>query len=515
MATEDNPAAPGSGELSHSPGRPGNLRGRRTEWIFFIIWLCLCGLYLANAPARLMLLIGAVELLVAVILVARAPKRALIFLTLVTHTGPVVRVQVPFVGMLTFGDAYLAVLSGGVLLLFLLGARLRGGPLSILIPLLLFLWALTTFLSPDLRVVAPGAIAQIQIALVYFLTLNLVETEDEAWKLLNWIGVTVLVGSCMHLVAFTQGRTLLLAMEGSGEGIYALSERSEAARAAVGSFFKTAFFYGSFPASCAAGIVLAVVGMAAAGRRLGRARLLWAFVGFSALTSTLVSGNRTPLLAAGAVVIPYLLWSALRSIRHRRHRSALLGTALSVLGLTAGGLWLQKRILSEDQLARFQLMFRYAAETSMQDRFQMWRAAWARLDQFPREFLVGLGPDVPQRGPALPQVQRLMEFNQSIGVFSFHNFYIDVLYQNGIVFLSVMVGVLLWTMDGLQRRLRKDAAGLAIVLLCALLTWCLTWTVHATGWSKPVMILAELMALSHLLISGRLRPRRADGGPSS
>lgn len=498
----------------NASGHPAIVPGRGTERVFFFIWIGLCWFHLATAPGRLMLLIGAIELVVGAILVARAPKRALLFLILVTHTGPVVRVQVPLLGMLTFGDAYLAMLSAGILLSFLRGARVKGGPLGKLFPILLFLWAASALLSPDLRAAAPGAIAQLQLALVYFLTLNLVETDDEAWTLLTWIGVTVLVGSCMHLVAFTQGRTLLLAMEGSADGIYALSERLETARAAIGSYFKTSFFYGSFPASCGAGIVLAIVGLAVAGRRLGRARILWALVGFSALASSLVSGNRTPILAAGAVVVPFLLWSSLRAVRTLRHRSALLPVALSILGITVGGLWLQKTILSADQLARFQVMFRYSAETSMRERLEMWRSAWDRFDQFPRELLVGLGPDVPQRGAALPQVRRLMDVGQPITVFSFHNFYLDVLFQNGVVFLAVMLGVLFWTVDRLRRRISRDGDGLAIVLLCSIWSWLLTWCVHATGWSKPVLLLAELMALSHLLVSGRLRTGLPDSAPA-
>ncbi len=506
LASGTHPNPPGCEPVGRTPGRPAVLRGRRTEVLFVLVWLGLCGLYLANAPERLMWSLGAAGLLLGTFLVTRAPRRALMLLVLVTHTGPVVRVQIPLLGMLTFGDVFLALLGGVVLASFLGGARIRGGPLSALVPVFLFLWSTSVLLSPQVKAAVPGAISQIQLALVYFLTLNLVETEDEAWSLLNWIGVTILLGSCMHLIAFTQGRTLLLSMEESTEGAYALSARTEAARAAIGSYFKTSFFYGSFGASCAAGIVLAISAMTVAGHRWRHARLFWALVGFSALTSSLVSGNRTPVLAAGVVIALFLLASVFQSIRHWRQRSTVLAMSLSILCVTAGGVWLQKRILSEGQLARFQMMFRYSADTSLQERLEMWKAAWDRFDQFPREFLIGVGPDVPQRGEAIPQVQRLLEFNQAPGVFSFHNFYIDVLFQSGVLFLALMIGVLLWTVVGLRRRAGKDPPGLAVVLLCCLGAWLLTWIAHATGWSKPVMILAELMALAHLLISGRLAP---------
>jgi O-antigen ligase len=87
---------------------------------------------------------------------------------------------------------------------------------------------------------------------------------------------------------------------------------------------------------------------------------------------------------------------------------------------------------------------------------------------------------------------------------SFHNFYLDVLFQQGIVFFGLMMMVMVRTLSRLIDHVKRRTDGLALDCLFSISGWMIVWVTHATGWSKPVLILAVLFAISHLLICGRL-----------
>ena len=144
----------------------------------------------------------------------------------------------------------------------------------------------------------------------------------------------------------------------------------------------------------------------------------------------------------------------------------------------------------------------------MLERLEIWEWAFNVADDYLKEFLIGIGPDVPLRAHDLPIVQQLMTVPGHIQLPSFHNFYIDVLFQNGVFFVMIAAYVLASTMRRLAIRFFRSDDPIVRDCLFALLAWLVMWVSHATGWSKPVFIFAQLMGLAHLALFNYGYPKK-------
>ena len=475
-------------------------------WTLNGLYLLLAGLYLSNASKALLLGIACLTAVLTVLLCMCDPLHGLYLTILATHLGPVVRTELIAVGMVTLGDIHLLILMTGFTFRAMKQGRFSLGPFSAAMALLAFFSILTVAFASDFRSVTAGAISQIQVAIVYFLTINLVRQEKDAALLLRMIGFAVVVSATMHIVAYAQGRTLLLSMQEIGNDVVSQYEEIQWTLNLI--YNKTSFFYGSFIASCTVGMTLAATHLTLSTER-PRLLAFWAIVGLAALLSSLVGGNRTPLVATG-VSCAIILGVLLRKFPRKKwiFRRIIM---ICIVGpiMLATAFFLQWSITKEAQFESFRIMFMETAWDSMSERFLMWRAAMDYVIRFPKEFLIGVGPDVLTRGAKLSVVQLMMNIpGLSIQLPSFHNFYIDVIFQNGIFFFSIAAYIIAATLTELVRRFSRLDDSIARDCLFALLAWLVMWNSHATGWSKPVLILSEILGLAHIVIINRMHPYR-------
>lgn len=472
-------------------------------WILNGLYLFLAGLYLSNASQTLLLGTACLTAFLTVLLCMCDPLHVLYLTILATHLGPVVRTELVGVGMVTLGDIHLLILTTGFTFRAMKQGRFSLGPFSSAMALLVFFSVLTVAFAPDFRSVTPGVISQIQVAIVYFLTLNLVRKETDATLLLQMIGFAVLVSAAMHIAAYAQGRTLLLSMQEIEKDVFTQYEETQWMMNMA--YNKTSFFYSSFIASCTVVMTLAATHLALSCERT-RQTAFWAIVGMSALLSSLVGGNRTPIVATGVSCV-LLLGVMLR--RLPREKLILRRILMLCIGgplLLAAAFLLQWSISSQAQFEAFPIMFMESASISMSERFLMWRNAIDYVLQFPKEFLIGVGPDVLLRGPQLSVVQAMMNIpGLSIQIGSFHNFYIDVVFQNGIFFFVISGYIIAVTLKGLVSCFSRLNNSIARDCLFALIAWLIMWNSHATGWSKPIFIFSELLGVAHVVISNNLQ----------
>jgi hypothetical protein len=488
------------------------------------MWLCVAGMYLALAALFLADVPGTVVQSVAVATGALSvlvcfmdPLRGLYLTILATHMGAACRWQMPVVGMVTPGDIHLIALTISSFWRASLQDRFYIGPFPTAVGLLTFLSLATAALAPDLGAVAPGVINQMQVALVYFLTLNLVKDDRQATVLIRMIGFAVFASAVVHIVAYSQGRNLLLAAVGTESEFVTAGQESQ--REALMFFNKTSFFYGSFIASCSVVLTLALSHLAFSHER-SRFVIFWSIVGLVVLASSLLQGSRTIIAATavscGAMCILGVGWM----LRQRWLRRRLL--VFTILGplIVAGAFVVQMQVSTEAQYRAYFSMFLEEGSGSLSERLEMWGWALEKAGEYPKELLIGLGQDVPMRAPDLPQVKEIMNVpGHMIQIPSFHNFYVDGLFQNGLLFTSIAGYIVLYTMLGLTLEFRRRYDPIVRDCLFALLAWLVMWNSHATGWSKPVLIFGHLMGLAHLALrpyyGSRSNDLRVDHGSIS
>ena len=135
----------------------------------------------------------------------------------------------------------------------------------------------------------------------------------------------------------------------------------------------------------------------------------------------------------------------------------------------------------------------------------MWSHASHVFGTEPKILLFGIGPDLAWRGPDNAKVAQVM-FIPAIQfqVPSYHNFYFDLILNFGIVFFLVFLGVLVGTIRQLVKTFWRAWDELSGACLCALLMWLISWITVSMTWGKPLLVLAQLLALAHLVGFGLL-----------
>jgi O-antigen ligase len=150
---------------------------------------------------------------------------------------------------------------------------------------------------------------------------------------------------------------------------------------------------------------------------------------------------------------------------------------------------------------------------SMDQRFGMWAVVPEKAFEHPGEFLFGIGPNVNLRLSNLGADADNSVFSvNGEQVISFHNFFIDCVFQIGVVFGISMVVLFLSTLKNLLRRLKESAYHDELALDCAfgLLAFMLAGFTMGASWSKPYLVVAQLLAISHLLMTKRFHVHPAE-----
>ena len=446
-------------------------------------------LYLLNVSIEIMMIVGVLFILSSLWLMARQRVEGAYLITLAVHLGPVLKLEIPSLSILTIGDLYLLI----ILIFFLIDSinkKIIFGPFkSFLLPTF-FIALINIAFCPDTKGAILGFISIFQIALCYFFVLNQVKTDREANHLIQAIALGVTVSALMHIYSYGQGKTMLLSTENIYD-VYGLAFDYDA----VKSYIKTSFFYGSFIASCTMATVLFIYQILFVQASPIYEKVYWFIVGVCVVSSSLIQGSRTVFVTAIAVTSIMLLID-----KHKLLKLTLVIKILSLALLFLIVFYIQQSQLNEVQRSLFMESFVGTdANTSMGERFSMWLEVIDKAYLYPKNILIGIGPDVPRRSPDLPDVIDLMYSTKiNFQPYSFHNFYIDVLFQLGIFFLIIMLTVIFKTLKKIYFRMKEcDDVILRDCFYC-ILAWLILWMSHATGWSKPVMILAQLFALAHI-----------------
>lgn len=459
----------------------------------YSLYIGLAIAFAVKAPEFFLYILGAVALATSVWLMFANLVKALYLVILVTHIGPILKGTIPGLGVFTLGDAYLLLL----LLFFLPKAVFKAihrPPFALASFALAILAVISVLLSPDVMAALPGLLNMVQILLVYLMVLNEVQTRDEATRIIQGIGIAVLISAFLHLVFYSRGESLALSGQNEGQISVLLGEL------AGGDFVRTAFFYVSFHASSAVAIILGVRHLLLPNKTHLGTRIFWLLVVALAISSSLISGSKTTLLAAALASIPALFSSIKRSsMRTKLQSSVLFLLVITVPVLIFGN------IVRSGQQDMLEESFVSDSVISIGERLLMWSEIADKILASPKTIIFGIGPDVPERATENPEVRRLMYIpSLQFQPPSFHNFYADVLFQEGIFFLVLMLGIIFTTVHKLRAHV-VEPDGLAGDCFFAILGWLLVWVTHATGWSKPVLILSVLFAISHLLVFDKIK----------
>jgi hypothetical protein len=164
-------------------------------------------------------------------------------------------------------------------------------------------------------------------------------------------------------------------------------------------------------------------------------------------------------------------------------------------------------VIAEKQQDPFAIMLKDDASESMMARVGMWNGVMQSGWRNPKDTLFGIGPNVNlirQRDASVFDDDPFEVGGDRI--ISYHNFYIDVLFQMGIVFCFCLVVMMFSTLKSLLRGLQHNGFldPLALDCVFCIVAFLLAGLVTGASWGKPYVFVAEIFAISHLLIAGRL-----------
>ena len=480
-----------------------------------VLFYITCSLYLllvvsfsSMSPKMAQIIIAGVALSATWLLSFRNLTQSIYLIVLVTHIGPIIRFSFYPFGMVGLGDLFLLLIS----ISFIFKRLKRGfytGPIKRCFIILVPLFLLSIISSPDIKMALPGVISVSEIVLIYFLVINEIRTRDQAQMLINMILVTVIVATCLHVLFYSRGVSLLLAGESAsallrGEDMSVLFE--DVSQSLL--FVKSSFFFSLIPASTVA-IIFGIRYLFLQKKYKLSALSLRLLAMILAIISSLVSGDRTGIVT-GTVVCILIAFERVRLSAESKKHIVRFGTVIIVI-ICVGyvGLAVQREILSQDKYSSFRERFAYEASTSIIERLLMLKAIPHKVIEFPMEFILGVGPDLSIRAPDNSVIKSLMYIEAiNFQPHSFHNFFIDYIFQLGIFSFLIFVYVIVATLRRLVKLIRLSSDNLAYDCFFAICGWLILWNSHATGWSKPVIILAQLFAIAHLVSSGRLADKR-------
>lgn len=454
-----------------------------------LMYVLLACLFSAGAAASTQYSVGILALLLSFLLMWRSPVKAVCLIPLVVHIGPVLRTTLPIGGIFTLGDLYLAMLT-----LFWLDKRRKSpaGRRNFYWISMCALFTLTLLCAADHKAALLGAIGMIEIALVYHIILDTVRTDKQANQVVVFMGFGVMVSAAMHLYFYSQGVTMqLLSVAEQSEQMATLHWNSA-------TYQKSSHFYASFIASCTVVIVISIRRLILNTCTRFKSFVYWLLVLSFSTASALVQGSRTIIITA-VLVVPFM---ALEAMRRGRIRTGLFLALLPLPVVAASQFW--EYLVPNAQRHAYEKMWSSETKISMGERLSMWHVSIKRITDFPKEFLIGIGPEVPLRSPKNPVVEQLMYVDDiSTQPTSFHNFFIDIIFQLGVVWFILFIGAVGIVGFRLIRLLPYRTDEIIYDTLFGLVAWLILWNVHATYWSKPVILFAELMALGQLCTTGR------------
>jgi hypothetical protein len=265
------------------------------------------------------------------------------------------------------------------------------------------------------------------------------------------------------------------------------------ARASMSVLFRATFFVAPFIFTLASALLLSMtlllLDSAAGGRRLWLLLLVPLFI-----ITAMAMGNMSVLVGVVFGTSGMLLWS-LRFPGVGR-RTAGLAVGASVVGLLV--------IAGVGQLVEgIQLLLlreRLSDTTSLQLRIAVWRNVVDYLGSTPKVFLVGLGPDISIRSAQLPVLRELF-LGSGIQQEAVDSSYLYVALNLGVPALAVTLALVTGTLWRLSNLLIRTPDALAVCVWVTMVAWLVMSVTQQSGVSKPVLYLAQVLALGDRLPS--------------
>jgi hypothetical protein len=471
--------------MQAQPVGAGMLEGPNTGLLRAIGWgasLALAVAFLVDAPVAVLWLAGAALLASGALLALQCPMYGLVFLPVTVLLGPILRVAAGPI-QVNLGDAYVG------MLILTVGVSMASRPLAfspsrnlllIATALVLISWLFSAD-GGDSMVAVMGFV---QLLAAYVLTLNLVRTrEDVRHILLSWVAA-VAISCSLVVIAYLQGRMLLI-----GADPDAVAEMG--ARSSTRVLFRATFFIAPFIFTLTSALLLSVALLVLDVDTGSRRVWLFLLVPVFILTA-MAMGNMSVLVGVTVGVAGIVVWSVLFPRVGRR-----------TLGLTAGAavIGLLVAVGTAQLVEGVQLLLlreRLSDTTSLQLRFGVWRNVVEYLGATPKVFLVGLGPDISIRSVELPVLRELF-LGSGVQQEAVDNSYLYVALNLGVpalvVGLMLVVGVL-WRLTKLVLR-RPNA--LAVAIWVTVVAWLVMSVTQQSGISKPVLFLAQALALGDKL----------------
>ena len=475
-------------------------RGRLLLFLSYLSLMVLAVGFLQHLPAMYNLVLSAITVILGGMLSVTNKLYFCCFIVPSSLLGPVSRIELPGVGMFNIGDALLGVMA--ISLVGLWSKENIGFNRYRAYFLVMVLCVATNILmSGNISLSISGLLNMAEIAIVYLFTFTVIRTRQQARTCINAFAFGVAVVALVHIYSYTQGYNMNMGLS---------TEASEAMTNTIlglvdSPYIKASFFYGNFSIACS---IVAVIGLRSVilSRQVKlRSLYLWILT----ILVVLVSGSitaRTPLFVVFplGLLMLFILWQKKESFGGKIKKAAL---SIMILIVVSYMLFMAFDLLiSSRQQEAYLTMFTEDGSESMRQRFNMWGAAIKKPFQNPNEFLFGIGPNVNLRllSSGIQGENDVFQVDGS-PIISFHNFFIDAIFQLGIIFGLSMILLILSTLISLLRGLKKNGYqdGVALDCVLGILAFILAGFTLGAAWSKPYIIVAQLFAISHLLISGR------------
>lgn len=481
------------------------LKSHKLLFVSCFFYILTIVLFSASLPRNLQYAVVAIAFVFSIRLMHRDYVQAVYLLILVMSIGPVVYVGIPNLGNFNLADVFLIFLS---LFFFIKYApkRIYFGPFDRSVKFLAMLFVASIVLCDDRKSVLVSALSIVQFALVYIITINVIKTHRQANNLIVMIALGVTVGAALHLVFYSRGLSLWLASDSSGLKFLQTGEIGDhfSVATARNQFFRTSHFYGPFIVPCGVAIVFGVMSLWL-GSIYNRWYLFyWILVIGIVMSSLLITGNRTILLSCVISVVGlFAIRFTAAPVTFWRRR--FLPVIFLMLICIVGAFIVQRSMLNDSQRQAYLEAIFGDASSSMSQRFSMWSHACHVFSENPKILLFGVGPDLAWRNPDNAKIGQIMFIPaMQFQVPSYHNFYFDLVLNFGIMFFLAFLGIIVGTIRQLVKTFWHGWDEVSGACLCAILMWLISWITVSMAWGKVLFILAQLLALSHLVGFGLL-----------
>jgi hypothetical protein len=475
----------------------GNSAASWLDFVFsvtYLAWLAVVAAYALNLDQSLVIAGGIAACFCTMLVVASEWRRAVLLLPLVVLMGPIVRVSLWQGVWVNVADAMLIVLVAGKIV------DGRGSLIRVVLDrrsalwvpcLVLFLLSWGASISPTASVRC--ALNWIEMALVYWMTVDWPLEPEDGWRLLDAWCYAVSISCVLTLLKYLQGQPMVSRTETEAVEIAAAIASH---RGRVDAYYKAFFFYYDFFWSVALATCIALISIV---KRHGIGlKLLWGSSCAICAVTMFVLNNRTAMAAA----LLCALW-VLTGVGKQRggiFHAIKIGVVLSFVGAMSIGLTLNLGdVIGAQYTAASERLWNLMP---FYNRLPIWRNTAKVLVENPIRLIVGFGPGMVEMksGASDPRVMTMLT-NDSDGIMegAVDNAPLGLLAEYGLFFVLLLSICLLREVRALSIRWLFAREPLAVTLRTLILVAAFMGITQRLDVAKPMLILAQILGLARWL----------------